>query len=198
MGQCFSKHDIPSQVSNPASSGERALVADGAEASLGAAAGSVQLESEMAEAEFSLAALPTVNPSAASFSGGLAAVQAILQGVNVRLTMAAPLEIATRLFMNVALNVLKDTDFGDCAAKLLKTDISYLQEGLAKLQNKELLQASEQMTKLVQQATQIPDIKDESLRQRELQRFDNRAEQCLDHAQVSGWKQGYCVSSLLC
>ena len=190
--------DIPSssQVPNPASSsGESALVAHGAEASLGAA----ELEPEMEETEFSLAALPTVNPRAASFSGGLAAVQAILQGVNVRLTMAAPLEIATRLFMNVALNVLKDTDFGDCAAKLLKTDISYLQEGLAKLQNKELLQASEQMTKLVQQATQIPDIKDESLRQRELQRFDNRAEQCLDHAQVSGWKQGYCfLSSLLC
>ena len=184
MGQCFSKHDISSQVPNPAS--------------LGAAAGSVQLESEMAEAEFSLAALPTVNPSAASFSRGLAAVQGMLQGVNVRVTMAAPLEIALRLFMNLALNASKDTDFGDCAAKLLKTDISYLQEGLAKLQNKELLQASEQMTKLVQQATQIPDIKDESLRQRELQRFDNRAEQCLDHAQVSGWKQGYCVSSLLC
>jgi len=61
--------DIPSssQVPNPASSsGESALVDHGAEASLGAA----ELEPEMEETEFSLAALPTVNPSAASFSGG--------------------------------------------------------------------------------------------------------------------------------
>ena len=108
--------DISSQVPNPASSsGESALVDHGAETSLGAA----ELEPEMEETEFSLAALRTVNPSAASFSRGLAVVQGMLQGVNVRVTMAAPLEIATRLFMNFALNVLKDTDFGDCAAKLL-------------------------------------------------------------------------------
>ena len=138
----------------------------------------------MAEAEFSLAALPTVNPSAASFSRGLAAVQGMLQGVNVRVTMAAPLEIALRLFMNFALNASKNTDFGDLVAKLVKGDLTTLQEGLTKLQNKELLQASRQMTKLVQQATQISDIKDEGLRQKELQLFMNRAEQCLDHAQV--------------
>ena len=144
----------------------------------------------MAEAEFSLAALPTVNPSAASFSRGLAAVQGMLQGVNVRVTMAAPLEIALRLFMNFALNASKDTDFGDFVAKLVKGDLTTLQEGLTKLQNKELLQASRQMTKLVQQATQISDIKDEGLRQKELQLFMNRAEQCLDHAQVSRRKQG--------
>ena len=87
MGQCFSKHDmhIPSQVlPNLPSSEERPLV-DGTEGSLGAAAESLDLE----ETEFSLAALSTVNPSAASFSRGLAAVQAIVQGVNVRVTMAA-------------------------------------------------------------------------------------------------------------
>ena len=185
MGQCFSKHDIPSQVSNPASSGERALVADGAEASLGAAAGSVQLESEMAEAEFSLAALPTVNPSAASFSRGLAVVQGMLQGVNVRVTMAAPLEIALRLFMNFALNASKDTDFGDFVAKLVKGDLTTLQEGLTKLQNKELLQASDDMIKLVEQVVQISDIEDERERENELRLWMSRAETCLDHAHVS-------------
>ena len=160
------------------------------EASLGAAAESVEeLEPEMEETEFSLAALPTVNPSAASFSRGLAAVQAMLQGVNVRVTMAAPLEIAARLFMNAALNLSKDTDIGDWVAKLVKRDLTTLQEGVTKLQNKELLQASRSMIKLVQQAAQIPDIKDEDLRQKELQRFDNRAEQCLDHAKVSRSKQ---------
>ena len=190
MGQCCSKHDwsehemdISSQVPNPASS---ALVG-GAEASLGAAAESVELEPEMEETEFSLAALPTVNPSAASFSRGLAAVQAMLQGVNVRVTMAAPLEIAARLFMNAALNLSKDTDIGDWVAK---RDLTTLQEGVTKLQDKELLQASEQMIKLVQQAAQIPDIKDEGLRQNELQLFMSRVEQCLDHAQVSRRKQG--------
>ena len=187
MGQCFSKHDmhIPSQVlPNLPSSEERPLV-DGTEGSLGAAAESLDLEEQMEETEFSLAALSTVNPSAASFSRGLAAVQAIVQGVNVRVTMAAPLEIALRLFMNAALNLSKDTDIGDWMAKLVKGDLTTLQEGLTKLQNKELLQASDDMIKLVEQVVQISEIEDERERENELRLWMSRAETCLDHAHVS-------------
>ena len=58
-------------------------------------------------------------------------------------------------------------------------------QGVAKLRSKELLQASREMANLVQQAAQIPDIEDESLRQKEWQLWMNRAELCLDHAKVS-------------
>ena len=150
----------------------------------------------MAEAEFSLAALPTVNPSAASFSRGLAAVQGMLQGVNVRVTMAAPLEIALRLFMNFALNASKNTDFGDLVAMLAKRDLTTLQEGLTKLQNKELLQASDDMIKLVEQVVQISEIEDERERGNELGLWMSRAETCIDHAHVSKEARLYLHSHL--
>ena len=139
----------------------------------------------MGETEFSLEALPTVNPSAAQFTVRADALRSATQGLSVRVSMAAPLEIVARLFMNAALNLSKGTDIGDWVAKLLKADLTTLQEGMTKLQNKELLQASDQMTKLVQQVTQILDIEDESQRQKEWQLWMTRAELCLDHAKVS-------------
>ena len=58
-------------------------------------------------------------------------------------------------------------------------------QGVAKLRSKELLQASREMTKLVQQVARISDIEDESQRKEEFQLWMNRAELCLDHAKVS-------------
>jgi hypothetical protein len=70
-------------------------------------------------------------------------------------------------------------------SKLVKADMTKLQDSISKLQTKELLTASDQLRKLLHVVPVLLEIKDEEKRKSELNRFQRRAENCEELAELA-------------
>jgi len=139
----------------------------------------------LSEEDFSLATLPTVNPSLKDFSasGAIGWLKEVVDGAEFKISITAPIEFAVRCFMNTAMRMTKGTDVGDWVQKLVKADMTRLQEGISVLLSKELKQASSQLTSLLNLVPTILEIEDEEERKIELNIFQQQALLTRDHAQ---------------
>ena len=139
----------------------------------------------LSEEDFSLATLPTVNPSLKDFnaSGTIGWLKEVVDGAEFKISITAPIEFAVRCFMNTAMRMTKGTDVGDWVQKLVKADMTRLQEGISVLLSKELKQASSQLTSLLNLVPTILEIEDEEERKIELNIFQQQALLTRDHAQ---------------
>ncbi|GMI26823.1 hypothetical protein TeGR_g8516, partial [Tetraparma gracilis] len=144
-------------------------------------------EVELSEVDFSLASLPIVNPSLQSFSASssIAWLKEVVDGTKFEISMTAPIEFVVRCMCNTAMKRMKGTDLGDWVSKLVKADMTKLQDSISKLQTAALLTASDQLRQLLQAVPDILEIEDEAMRKSELAIFKDSAEDCKKLAQLA-------------
>ena len=108
-----------------------------------------------------------------------------VDGFQLHVSFSFPIEAATRFISNMAVNITKGTDFGDCIENVLKADSTRLQEGVDRLLHQELQTAVHQLTGLLEKIPTILEIENEGERNEELTIFKGEVHKCKQNAQLA-------------
>ena len=98
-----------------------------------------------------------------------------MEGLNLQLSFALPIEFALRCLCNAAICYTDSTDIGQWVGTLLRSDFRTLENGISVLRSKDLKTASDALEEVVGRVPLLIDLKekDEKLYQNEAVHFQN-------------------------
>ena len=107
----------------------------------------------------------------------------IVSGIRIDISVSGAASMAARFLMNVAMHASKGSDIGDMMEKLMRTDMTKLQEGMSVLRSAELITASHELAAVLRVSN--INIADPGKQKREIEILQNKIQTLIHDAQVA-------------
>lgn len=127
------------------------------------------------------------NPSSSQFMGqsAMGTFNHIVSGIRIDISVSGAASMAARFLMNVAMHASKGSDIGDMMEKLMRTDMTKLQEGMSVLRSAELIAASHELAAVLRVSSLNINIADPGKQKREIEILQNKIQTLIHDAQVA-------------